>query len=161
LVPAPETVAAQLSIIPVETLDGSATYILLENEVEVGDWSAFFRLVRRTPTITGVALTSIGGSADDGLAIAKYIFEQKLDTLVTDACHSICAIMFLAGDQRFLAADAALTVHGAYKRIGDWVVTDHLANGTIAWFIGHMGYPLPVARLWTSTPSGGAAPITL
>jgi hypothetical protein len=81
--------------------------------------------------------------------------------MVTDACHSVCTIIFLAGEARYLAVDADLTVHSAYKQLADWVVEDHLANGTVAWFIGHMGYPLPLAKLWVSTPSDEMAPITL
>lgn len=153
--------AGQPLLIDVDTPTGSATYVLLENDIEVGDSNRFFRLVRRTPHVTGVMLSSMGGSADDGLAIAKYIFERKLDTMVTATCHSICAIMFLAGNRRFVTVDAAITVHSAYKQIGDWVAVDHRTNGTVAWFLGHMGYPLPLARLWVTTPTEGAAPITL
>lgn len=155
------TFAAQLSTSTVETPRGQAVYVVVQDDIEIGDSGRFFRLLRQNPAVSGVMLHSLGGSADDGLAIAKYVFEHKLDTMVTSACHSICAIMFLAGNQKFLAVDAAITFHTAYKQIGDWVVVDHPANGTIAWFLGHMGYPLPLARLWVSTPTDEATPITL
>ena len=153
--------AGQFSTVDVDTPSGPGKYILVLDDIDVGDWSQFFRLVRREPAISGVMLQSMGGSADDGLAIAKYIFEHKFDTMVTGACHSICAVMFLAGERRYMTDDAVITVHSAYKQLGDWVVADHQANGTVTWFLGHMGYPLPLARLWLSTPSEAAAPITL
>ncbi len=153
--------AADLSIVHVETPSGVARYVYVQNDVELGDWSRFVKLLRKNPEVTGVLLRSAGGSADDGLAMARHIFEHGLDTMVTGTCHSVCAVMFLAGQDRFIAPDATLTVHSAYRKLGDWVVEDHAANATVAWFIGHMGYPLPLARLWVSTPSADAAPITI
>jgi len=152
---------AELSIIDLDSPEGRQPYLVLEGSIEVGDWWRFVRLLKQNPGISGVLLRSDGGSLDDGLAIAKRVYESHLDTMVTEACRSVCAIIFLAGEKRYLTANANLTVHGAYKRIADWVVEDHLANGTVAWFIGHLGYPLPVARLWVSTASDEMAPITL
>ncbi|HEV2515240.1 MAG TPA: hypothetical protein VGV07_08320 [Devosia sp.] len=152
---------AQLSIIDLDSPEGRQSYLDLAGDIEVGDWFKFVKLLRQHPRTSGVLLNSAGGSADDGLAIARHVYEHRLDTMVTDACHSVCTIIFLAGARRFLAVDADLSVHSAYKQLADWVVEDHLANGTVAWFIGHMGYPLPIARLWVSTASDETAPITL
>lgn len=153
--------AADLSIVLVETPAGVARYVDLEGDLELGDWSKFVKLLRRNPDAAGVLLQSNGGSADDGLAIAKHVFEHGLDTMVTGTCHSVCAVMFLAGRVRYITPGATLTVHSAYRQLGDWVVEDHAANATVAWFIGHMGYPLSLARLWVSTRSDDAAAITI
>jgi len=152
--------AADFSLMPVETPVGLARYVYLENDINQGDWSRFTKFLRKNPGVSGVLLRSNGGAADDGLAIAKHIFEHGLSTMVTENCHSVCAVMFLAGRDRFLTRRASLTVHSAFRQLGDWVVEDHITNGTVAWFIGHMGYPLPLARLWVSTPSDEVAPIT-
>ena len=154
-------VAAELTVVIVESPAGAARYVAVENDIEQGDWSKFTRLLRQNPEVSGVWLRSDGGSADDGLAIAKHIFHNGLDTMVTGACHSVCAVMFLAGHDRFISREAILTVHSAYRQLGDWVVEDEMVNGTVAWFIGHMGYPLPLARLWVTTRSDKVAPITL
>ncbi len=153
--------AADLSVVLVDTPAGLARYVYLENDVDEGDWSKFVKLLRQNPEVSGVLLRSNGGAADDGLAIAKHIFEHGLGTMVRGTCHSVCAVMFLAGRERFITLGARLTVHSAYRQLGDWVVEDHNANGTVAWFIGHMGYPLPLARLWVSTPSDEVSPITI
>jgi hypothetical protein len=153
--------AAEFSVVLVETPVGAAEYISIEGDVDVGDWSQFSRLLRKSPGTIGVLLRSNGGSADDGLAIAKLIFDRGLSTMVTGSCHSVCAVMFLAGRDRFITPTATLSVHSAYKQLGDWVVEDSIVNATVAWFIGHMGYPLPLARLWVSTPSDRMAPITV
>jgi len=82
--------------------EGVQTYIAIRDEIELGDWSKFFRLVRQAPGVSGIILNSPGGSVDDGLAIAKYVYGHKLDTLADGACGSICAIIFLSGENRFL-----------------------------------------------------------
>lgn len=144
-----------------ETPAGQQRFLAIEGDIELGDWSDFVRLLRTAPEVSGVLLRSDGGSLDDGLAIAKHVYLKQLDTMVTGTCHSVCAVMFLAGRRKYLAPDAQVTVHSAYKQLGEWIVEDEVANGTVAWFIGHMGYPLPLAHLWVATRSGDEAPITL
>lgn len=153
--------AADLTVVQISTPEASGSYVSISGDIELGDWSKFFRLVRRTPHVSGILLHSAGGSADDGLAIAKYANEHGLDTMARELCHSICVVIFLAGDDRYLTAGTDLSMHSAYKQLGDWVVADHKANGTVAWFLGSMGYPLEIARLWLTTPSHEAAPLTL
>ena len=153
--------AAELTVVEISTSEVSGSYVSISGDIELGDWSRFFRIVRRTPHISGILLHSAGGSVDDGLAIAKYANDHGLDTMAKHICHSICAIIFLAGEDRYLTSGTDLSMHSAYKQLGDWVVTDHQANGTVAWFLGSMGYPLELARLWLTTPSHEAAPLTL
>lgn len=136
------------------------TYLSISGDIEVGDWSTFNRLLRANPEVGGVALSSMGGSLDDGIAIAKQIFDARLDTVLVDVCHSVCSIMFLAGNEKYVPANFRLAVHTAYKQIADWTVKDHVANGTVTWFLGHMGYPLPLARLWLATGPDDAALVT-
>jgi len=136
------------------------TYLSISGDIGVGDWSTFNRLLRSNPQVGGVALSSMGGSLDDGVAIAKQIFDARLDTVLVDVCHSVCSIMFLAGNRKYVSADFRLTVHTAHKQIADWTVKDHVANGTVTWFLGHMGYPLPLAKLWVATGPDDAALVT-
>jgi hypothetical protein len=136
------------------------TYVDIRGPIEIGDWSSFNRLLRTNPDIAGVVLSSEGGSLDDGMAIAKQIYDRKLDTMLVDTCHSVCSIMFLAGESKYVPGSFRLTVHTAYKQIADWTVQDHVANGTVTWFIGHMGYPLALARLWVATGPDDAALVT-
>lgn len=152
--------AARLFLAAVDTPDGPRTYLGIDGEIEVGDWRRFTKAMKTQPDISGVLLSSEGGSLDDGLAIAKHIHGANLDTMVVSRCHSVCAIMFLAGRERRLAPDALLTVHSAYRQLGDWVVEDDQANVRVAWFLGQLGYPLKLAELWSGTRSAEAAPIS-
>lgn len=152
--------AATLAVTSMDVLGEPRTYLTLEGDIVEGDWWQFTKAMRANPSISGVLLSSDGGSLDDGLAIAKHIYSHGLDTMVTSACHSVCAIMFLAGKARYMAADASLSVHSAYRQLGDWIVEDDQANIRVAWFIGQMGYPLKLAEIWSSTRSNASAPIS-
>lgn len=152
---------ANLSLTSVEAAGGPRTYLAIDGEIEVGDWRRFTRAMRDHPAISGILLSSEGGSLDDGLAIAKHIHNSSLDTLVVRQCHSVCAIMFLAGRHRHIATDAQLTFHSAYKQLGDWVVEDDQANVRVAWFLGQLGYPLKLAEIWSTTRSLEATPISV
>ena len=135
-------------------------YLRIEGDIEIGDWSNFMKLMKQHPDVAGVAVSSDGGSLDDGLAIAKQIFDRELDTVLLDFCHSACAVMFLAGHTKYVARNYRLSVHTAFKQIADWTVRDHVANGTVTWFLGHMGYPLALAKLWVAPGEQEAASIT-
>jgi hypothetical protein len=155
--PAP---AAELRFEPDFGGQGHLPYLVIEGTIEVGDWSRFMKLLRAHPELRGVALASEGGSLDDGLAIAKQIHARGLDTTLLAHCHSVCAIMFLAGREKFAPPDLRLSVHSAYRQLGTWTARDESANDTVTWFLGAMGYPLALARLWNDTAPERVAYIT-
>lgn len=152
--------AAELTVDPVLTATGPVPVLFIEGPIEVGDWSRFMKLLRAHPEVAAVALDSEGGALDDGLAIARQVHERGLDTALVATCHSVCSIIFLAGADRFVPPDFRLSVHSAYKQLGDFTARDEKANDTVAWFLGSLGYPLALARLWNDTAPENAAPIT-
>lgn len=154
------TLPATAAEMSVHTPAGARATIFIEGTIAVGDWSRFMKLLRAHPEVAAVALGSEGGSLDDGLAIARQIHERGLDTALVAGCHSVCSTMFLAGAQRFVPPDFRLSVHSAYKQIGSFTARDEHANDTVAWFLGKMGYPLALARLWNDTAPEDAARIT-
>jgi hypothetical protein len=160
LCPTGPALAAAMTVVRLAPDASLETYLSISGDIEVGDWSAFSRILRANPNIAGVALSSMGGSLDDGLAIAKQIHDRELDTLLVDVCHSVCSIMFLAGQDRYAPEGFRLSVHTAYKQVADWTVQDHVANGTVTWFLGYMGYPLQLAQLWVATDADDAALVT-
>ncbi len=155
--PAP---AAEMRFEPDFAGQGRQPYLVIEGAIERGDWSRFMKLLRAHPELRGVALASEGGSLDDGLAIAKQIHARRLDTTLLANCHSVCAIMFLAGREKFVPPDFQLSVHSAYRQLGTWTARDESANDTVTWFLGAMGYPLALARLWNETAPERVAHIT-
>lgn len=158
-VPVPAA-AAEISVHHIGTPAGARATLFIEGPIAVGDWSRFMKLLRAHPEVAAVALDSEGGSLDDGLAIARQVRERGLDTALVSTCHSVCSIIFLAGAERYVPPSFRLSVHSAYKQIGSFTARDEYANDTVAWFLGRMGYPLALARLWNDTAPEAAASLT-
>lgn len=60
-----------------------------------------------------VILTSSGGSAGDGIAIAAIIFENRMHTVVRGACYSSCAnYLFFAGVTKTVEPGGMIGFHG-------------------------------------------------
>ena len=152
--------AAELRVEPVLAGKGRLPHVVIEGAIAPGDWSRFMKLLRAHPELRGVALASDGGALDDGLAIARQIHERGLDTTLLGNCHSVCAIMFLAGREKFVPPRFQLSVHSAYRQLGSWTARDESANDTVTWFLGAMGYPLALARLWNDTAPEDVAYVT-
>lgn len=77
---------------------------------------------------TTLCLRSRGGSADEGLKIAEWIFSHGISTLVPDGsyCYSACAIIFMAGvlpdrevPYRKLSAGGLLGFHAPYLSVAE------------------------------------------
>jgi hypothetical protein len=158
--PAHPVLGADITVAAVTTRDGALPFVIIDGPIERGDWSRFMKVMKAHPEAQGVALNSIGGSLDDGLAIAGQIDKRGLATALIDTCHSVCSIMFLAGAERYVPPNFTLSVHSAYRQLGDYVARDELGNETVAWFLGSLGYPLALVRLWNDTAPEDAATIT-
>lgn len=152
--------AASLELASVSVLGSQRTFLSVEGAIEQGDWWRFTKAMKAHPEVTGILLSSDGGALDDGLAIAKHIHKNQLDTMVTGECHSVCTVMFLSGTDRYISSAAHLTMHSAYRELNGWTVEDDDGNVRVAWFMGEMGYPLKLAQMWAATTSDSEVPVT-
>jgi len=60
-----------------------------------------------------VILTSSGGSAGDGIAIAELILNNRMHTVVRGACYSACAnYLFFAGETKTVEPGGMIGFHG-------------------------------------------------
>jgi len=114
-----------------------------------------------------VILRSSGGLVDAGLEIAMQIAENKYATAVLGkSCSSICAIIWLAGDSRYLTEDASIGVHAAYRmetdQEGNPIATESgSANAEIGAFLAIRGLSRDAIRYVTMASPEHLAPITL
>lgn len=106
--------AAEIEVI--RATDSGEKFILISGPIEEGDDSSFFEIAEESPAAT-VLLESPGGLVTTGLSIAAEIRIRGYKTFVGDGpgCHSICAIMWVAGTQRYMTPDAYMSVHAAYR----------------------------------------------
>ena len=127
-------------------------WVIVKGMIEPGDTVNFLgALGTGDNKAVTVWLDSPGGSAAEGLAIARVIKTLNLNTYVhsNSKCDSICSIMFLSGKRKMVTASSRIGVHAAHdiktKRI------DAYANAKIGWYLGSIDYPEELVDLWINT----------
>lgn len=145
--------AADIEIVP--GLDPNQKAILIRGPVEAGDDSRFFKIAEATPRAI-VFLESPGGLVSTGISIAAEIAIRGYNTLVLDGsgCHSICAVMWVAGVRRYMSPDADISVHAAYRMRnsadGNIDTSESgMANAQIGAFLNEIGLSSDAVRYFT------------
>jgi hypothetical protein len=69
-------------------------------------------LLSEHKNVTTISLESPGGIVFAGRTIGNVIEEKQLDTHVENYCYSVCTLVFAAGKQRVVNADAEIGFHG-------------------------------------------------
>lgn len=164
----------------------SAEYILEYNEdlkgnilnivgmIESNDYAKWQEsLAKSKYPIKVVSLNSPGGSVDEGLKIAYDVHKLGFDTAVLPSltkeevqagkqqvlCMSICAVISLAGKNKYMAYNSLIGIHSAFeiqkdkngkeKRVvGKQAVK---ANALITHFFGKLGLPIEISLTWVAT----------
>src|SRR6478609_5553948 len=109
---------ANAADISVSKLDSSGrVWVTFEGDIVLSDVLQF---QQKTSTISKatVVMNSGGGSAIAGIGIGRIIRLRNYMTLVPDnaSCASACAIAWLGGTTRFMAAKARIGFHAAYNK---------------------------------------------
>jgi len=145
--------AAEIEV--VQGLDPNQKAILVSGPIEEGDDYRFFEIAEETPRAI-VFLESPGGLVSTGISIAAEIAIRRYTTLVLDGsgCHSICAIMWVAGARRYMSPDADISVHAAYRirnSTDGSVETSEsgMANAQIGAFLSEIGLSGDAIRYFT------------
>ncbi|MBI1494797.1 hypothetical protein [Halocynthiibacter styelae] len=147
--------------------EGGRTFIFVKGPIIEGDASAFFRMSREVPNAV-ILLESEGGSVAEGLSIAADIALRGFATVVGEGegCHSICAVMWISGSQRYMSQLADISVHAAYQ-IGAEQDGGHniresgVANARIGAYLNELGLNTQVVEYFTiARPDEPLLPIT-
>ena len=145
--------AAEIEVVP--GLHPDEKTILVRGSIEEGDDSRFFDIAEETPHAI-VFLESSGGLVSTGISIAAEIAIRDYTTLVLDGsgCHSICAIMWVAGVRRYMSPDADISVHAAYRmrNSADGSIETSesgTANAQIGAFLNEIGLSADAIRYFT------------
>ena len=114
--------------------------ITVTGELELGDHLRFIKAV--LPVVRGiVVLGSEGGNLQAGIEIGKAIRLKDLTTYVPDnfLCASACALAWLGGAQRFMAADAKIGFHAAFKIQNGSRTESGLGNALVGAYLNSLG----------------------
>lgn len=143
--------AATIKLRDVTFNDKTEQWIIVKGAIQNGDLERFLSAVTSGDKISTVWLDSPGGSANEGLAIARIIHELKFNTYVHEnsRCDSICSIMFLSGKRKLVTDTSKIGIHSAHNR--NTGAKDADANTVIGWYMGKLGYPEELLVLWVRT----------
>lgn len=109
---------ATAATITEKPLRGGATLIMIEGEITVGDDRRFSNAAARH-TRAVVGLKSPGGAVDPALSIGRTIHRMGYATLVYDStCVSACALIWVAGAERFVTTSGKIGFHAIYTQDG-------------------------------------------
>ena len=93
------------------SLQKQSTLIYLKGALDFGITGDMEDLLARNSNIKAIILSSTGGIVSEGRGLFRLIDQYKLDTFVYDECSSACALAFIAGNKRYIAASARLGFH--------------------------------------------------
>ena len=100
------------------------TIVLLNGELAEGDASRLRDIIKGSTSagrpVSGIRLNSPGGSLLEGVRLAGIIQSSKIATVVAAGatCAAACFVAFIAGNQKFVSATAAVGVPGAANKFG-------------------------------------------
>jgi hypothetical protein len=109
---------AQAADIVVKPLEGGATLIAIDGELELSDIDSFRAKTESLPggRTTTVEFRSKGGRLLAGIRIGAQIRAKRFNTVVPDGaqCASACALAWLGGARRFVGESSSVGFHTAY-----------------------------------------------
>ena len=114
--------------------------ITITGELQPGDHLRFIKTV--LPVERGiVVLGSEGGNLLAGIEIGKAIRLKDLATYVPDdiLCASACALAWLGGTQRFMAANAKIGFHAAFRIQNGSPTESGLGNALVGAYLNSLG----------------------
>lgn len=92
----------------------SGTELALSGGIRTGIANDFSKLLAAAPEVRIVHLNSLGGRIGEARAVGQQIRRRGLITYVSDQCASACTIVFLHGQQKWIAETGRLGFHQYY-----------------------------------------------
>jgi hypothetical protein len=126
--------------------DKVAVYI--KGDIEMGDFEKFKKIASTMGEGGFVVLKSNGGNLVNGLEIGTMIRAKKWRSVVVDKCHSVCAVMWLAGVQRYAYANSEIGFHGAYDT--DTGNATSAGNAFVGAYLSKLGFSYKLIYEMTS-----------
>jgi PAN domain len=132
--------------------------IAVIGDITGGDANEFLNVVADTKNAL-VFLSSNGGDAQEGLALAKLIKKLGYATAVIDdfRCMSACALIWIGGSKRYLSKNAVVGFHSVYTSSG----VSGGGNAIYGAFYGTLGLSDRAIIYLTSAPPDGFNQVTL
>lgn len=138
-------------------IDGEAvSFITIEGELKQGDEARFADLAIGLPA-GAVLFNSPGGDLQAGIEIGKAIRLKGFATMAIEPyrCASACALAWLGGVTRFMAADYAIGFHAVYLADDPQRLADSVGNALVGAYLNSLGLPpRAIAYMTVAQPHG-------
>lgn len=136
--------------------------IKITGDIDIGDKDKFAdtlkdllqkNSVKPTNMQLTVHLNSNGGSVADAIDIGSTIQKYHFNTFVNKEvnCASSCALIWIAGNRRYVHAAGHIGFHEAFRR--DTKKTSSSGNAVVGAYLGSLGFPYGTIAYLTSAPS--------
>lgn len=126
--------AADFDVIKV----GTDTVIEMTGPIQNEDYDRLVVITKSiVPAHTLLKLNSTGGRIDPSIRIGYLVRTRKWATTVDGTCQSACALIWLAGTERYLPQGAAVGFHQPYNDDGSIAVLGVARMGA---YLNAMGY---------------------
>lgn len=133
--------SAGAATITVERI-GGVRFVMLSGEIVPGDERKFQQIAVADDAAI-VLLDSRGGSLVPALEIGKAIRIRGYATYVPgDAiCVSSCALIWVAGNRRYVSSTGRIGFHASYKQVGDQAVETGMGNALVGHYLTLLNLP--------------------
>lgn len=95
--------------------DPAAKRIVVQGEIGFGSYKLLEAALKKEPKLTLVEIESPGGFVIEGLAMARLIQNNQLDTVSLEHCESACTLMLAAGADRYLGPNVKVGFHRSWN----------------------------------------------
>lgn len=120
------------------SIDVKQAVVTIDGDMDFGDFEAFQSKTRFLSQAT-VLLRSDGGRLIPAIRIGEVIRAKGWATLVQEYCSSACSLVWLAGAERYMTANAQIGFHAAYDdRTGQ---EGGMANAIVGAYLTKIGLP--------------------
>ncbi|MAM35517.1 MAG: hypothetical protein CMH28_10635 [Micavibrio sp.] len=136
----------------------SSNYIVISGEIRPNDEIRFNQIAQNISNGV-VVLASPGGSVIPALEIGKIISERGFKTMVPDntLCASSCALIWIAGKEKFLDDSSVLGFHAAHIFKEGIAYESGVGNALIGAYLNDLGLSTKAIIFITTAPPEGIA----
>ena len=143
--------AAEITLYPDEK--GGAAIIFVVGEIRPGDDEKFKKIAATTNNAI-VSLNSAGGTIAAAMEIGKVIRLRDYTTAVdkSDSCASACALIWIAGAQRFIFEGGKVGFHASYLDSEGKQIETGVGNALVGHYLSQLGFGQRAVIFATAAP---------
>jgi len=144
--------AAEITSEPLNKTPGR-TFVAISGEITEADVEKFRRIAVKHDHAV-VFLASSGGQTLAALEIGRLIRIKEYDTYVSNgaACNSACALIWIAGNKRFLAESARVGFHATYLNNSGRPTESGVGNAVVGSYLSSLNLGRDAIVFATSAP---------